>query len=92
MGSRLNPDRDELFDRCIEVCRSYRLDRVVAANIRACLSELTVPRAELNLFSMVLARHVRRPDDRFMGQAALSLWQHLLDLDRHAESTPAGRC
>ncbi len=82
MGHRLVPDRAEQLGRCIEICRSYRLDRVVAANVRRCLSDLSVPRPEVDLFSMMLARHVRRPDDAPMRQAVRTLWQHLLDVDR----------
>lgn len=51
-----------LIDDCVRICETFRLDRVVAANIRRLLRDVAAA-DDADLFAMTLLRHVRNPED-----------------------------
>ena len=62
---------------CVDVCRAYTFERVVVVNIRRAFRHWPDPVADIDLFAVLLLRHVRHPEDTALYDAAKAVWNNI---------------
>lgn len=63
---------------CVGICRAYQSERVVTLNIRRILLGNYRPTDdEVDLFAMLLMRHVRDPHNAELYNSAKAVWERI---------------
>lgn len=77
-GRLATPEDLDRLTRCVEICRTYRTEGVVVANIRQLLEQAFEPSPDIRLFGMALLLHVAKPDDVDLLECAEWIYWNLL--------------
>lgn len=81
-------DEFKLLADCVEICRTYQLERVIIANIRARLRDRFEVNSDMNLFGMALLHHVAEPGDDALLDCVKWVFWNLLRRKDGADSAP----
>ncbi len=76
----------DVLQKCVEVCRTYRLEAVVVTNIKTLLQDRFETSPDIKLFGMALMHHVAAPDDLDLLECTEWVYWHLL---RRKAASPA---